>query len=88
MYEKSASGKVKLRVKGGGAVDPDSKLEDIAHVYARGKEKFTVVLGITDIQAKKNSYYKLQILKHDSQEKYWLFRSWGRIGNFLNNFLY
>lgn len=81
MYEKkSSSGKVKLRIKGGGAVDPDSELEDKAHVYQRGKEKFNVNLGITDIQSKRNSYYKMQILKHDSREKYWLHRSWGRIG--------
>ncbi|XP_047370272.1 poly [ADP-ribose] polymerase [Vespa velutina] len=79
-YEKSVSGKVKLQVKGGGTVDPDSGLEDCAHVYQKGTDKFTVTLGLTDIQAKKNSYYKLQILKHDIQNKYWLFRSWGRIG--------
>ncbi|XP_024936597.1 poly [ADP-ribose] polymerase isoform X2 [Cephus cinctus] len=79
-YEKSSSGKVKLRVKGGGAVDPESGLEDQAHVYQRKNENFTVTLGITDIQSKKNSYYKLQILKHDAQNKYWLFRNWGRIG--------
>ncbi|XP_058807262.1 poly [ADP-ribose] polymerase [Phymastichus coffea] len=84
-YEKLSSGKVKLRVKGGGAVDPDSGLEDVAHVHQRGKEKFTVTLGITDIQTKKNSYYKLQILKDDKREKYWLFRSWGRIGTTIGN---
>ncbi|XP_012253348.2 poly [ADP-ribose] polymerase [Athalia rosae] len=79
-YEKSASGTVKLRVKGGGAVDPDSGLEDRAHIYSKGKDKYTATLGLTDIQSKKNSYYKLQILKDDKQNKYWLFRSWGRIG--------
>ncbi|XP_014212183.1 poly [ADP-ribose] polymerase [Copidosoma floridanum] len=78
-YVKS-SGTVKLTVKGGGAVDPDSGLSDVAHVYQKGNEKFTTVLGITDIQTKKNSFYKLQILKHDSRKEYWLFRSWGRIG--------
>ena len=79
-YEKSGSGKVKLQLKGGGTVDPDSGLEDIAHVYQSGKDKYTVTLVHTNIQTKKNSYYKLQILKHDKQEKYWLFRNWGRIG--------
>ncbi|XP_063974241.1 poly [ADP-ribose] polymerase isoform X2 [Diachasmimorpha longicaudata] len=80
MYEKKSSGKVKLRVKGGGAVDPASGLEDVAGIYQTGKDKYTVTLGLTDIQSGKNSYYKLQVLKHDRQEKYWLFRSWGRIG--------
>lgn len=79
-YEKSSSGKVKVKVKGGGAVDPDSGLENYAHIYQRGKDKYTATLGLTDIQSKKNSYYKLQILKHDKYERYHLFRSWGRIG--------
>lgn len=79
-FEKSSSGKMKVKVKGGGAVDPDSGLENYAHIYQKGKDKYTVTLGLTDIQSKKNSYYKLQILKHDHQEKYHLFRSWGRIG--------
>ncbi|XP_076760551.1 poly-(ADP-ribose) polymerase [Xylocopa sonorina] len=80
IYEKSGSGKVKLQLKEGGTVDPDSGLQDCAHVYQRGKDKYTVTLVHTDIQTKKNSYYKLQILKHDKKNKYWLFRSWGRIG--------
>lgn len=79
-FEKSSSGKVKVKVKGGGAVDPDSGLENCAHIYQRGKDKYTATLGLTDIQSKKNSYYKLQILKHDKFERYHLFRSWGRIG--------
>lgn len=84
-FEKSSSGKVKLQVKGGGTVDLDSGLEDCAHVYQNGKNKYTATLGITDIQAKKNSYYKLQILKHDTLSKYWLFRSWGRIGTTIGD---
>ncbi|XP_015184102.1 PREDICTED: poly [ADP-ribose] polymerase [Polistes dominula] len=84
-FEKSLSGKVKLQVKGGGTVDMDSGLEDCAHVYQDGKNKYNATLGITDIQAKKNSYYKLQILKHDKLSKYWLFRSWGRIGTTIGD---
>lgn len=79
-FEKSGSGKVKVKVKGGGAVDPDSGLENCAHIYQKGKDKYTATLGLTDIQSKKNSYYKLQILKHDKFARYHLFRSWGRIG--------
>ncbi|XP_014489527.1 PREDICTED: poly [ADP-ribose] polymerase [Dinoponera quadriceps] len=78
-FEKS--GKVKLRVKGsGGAVDPDSGMDDCAHVYQKGKDKYDITLGLTDIQSKKNSFYKMQILKHDANNIYYLFRSWGRIG--------
>ncbi|XP_076286203.1 poly-(ADP-ribose) polymerase [Lasioglossum baleicum] len=79
-YEKSGSGKMKLQLKDGGMVDPDSELQDVAHVYKIGKNNYTVTLVHTDIQSQKNSYYKLQILEHDKQKKYWLFRSWGRIG--------
>lgn len=32
-FEKSGSGKMKVKVKGGGAVDPDSGLENQAHIY-------------------------------------------------------
>ncbi|CAK9797855.1 Poly [ADP-ribose] polymerase [Anthophora quadrimaculata] len=80
VFEKSGSGKMKLQLKGGGTIDPDSGLEDCAHVYQENKDKYTATLVLTDIQTKKNSYYKLQILKHDKEKKYWLFRSWGRIG--------
>ncbi|EFN84955.1 poly [ADP-ribose] polymerase [Harpegnathos saltator] len=77
-FEKS--GKVKLRVKSGGAVDPDSGMDDCTHIYQKGKDTYDITLGLTDIQSKKNSYYKLQILEHDNSKRYYLFRSWGRIG--------
>lgn len=65
----------------GAVVDPDSGLEDLAHVYGEGKLKYFAILGKVDIQSDKNSYYKLQLLESDSKQKkrYWLFRSWGRI---------
>ncbi|KAG5892238.1 hypothetical protein JTB14_014609 [Gonioctena quinquepunctata] len=80
IYTKSVPSKVKLKLKGGIAVDPASELESVAHVYQEGSDKYTVVLGLTDLQSKKNSYYKLQLLEADNGNKYWLFRSWGRIG--------
>ncbi|XP_011308727.1 poly [ADP-ribose] polymerase [Fopius arisanus] len=80
VYEKKSSGKVKLTMKGAGVVDPASGLQDVAGIYQSGKDKYSVTLGLTDIQSMKNSYYKLQLLKHDKKKKYWLFRSWGRIG--------
>ncbi|KAF3422106.1 hypothetical protein E2986_01385 [Frieseomelitta varia] len=80
IYEKSGSGKMKLQLKKGETVDPISGLQDCAHVYQQGKNKYTVTLILSDIQTKKNSYYKMQILKHDKKNEYWLFRNWGRIG--------
>ena len=85
VYEKSSSGKVKLKIKGGVAVDPKTELEDVAHVYQDGSTKYNVTLGITDIQAGKNSYYKMQVLKHDKHNQYWFFRAWGRIGTSIGD---
>nr|XP_023025730.1 poly [ADP-ribose] polymerase [Leptinotarsa decemlineata] len=85
IYTKSVPSKVKLKLKGGTAVDPASELESVAHVYQEGSDKFTVVLGLTDIQSKKNSYYKLQLLEADAGNRYWLFRSWGRIGTTIGS---
>lgn len=79
-FEKSSSGKVTMRVKSGGAVDPDSGMANHAHIYQKGKDKYNVTLGLTDIQSKKNSYYKMQILEYDDNNRCYLFRSWGRIG--------
>merc|ERR1711971_1202033 len=66
---------------GGGAyVDPDSELQDKAHVLKSGENLYSAVLGAVNIQDGKNSYYKLQILEHDKKPKWWVFRSWGRVG--------
>ena len=66
---KSKSGTVKLKLKDGLAVDPDSGLEDQAHVYKDGKVVYNAALSITDIQKDKNSFYKLQILEADKKRK-------------------
>ncbi|XP_032579279.1 poly [ADP-ribose] polymerase isoform X1 [Drosophila sechellia] len=85
IYTKSMPVSRTFKVKDGLAVDPDSRLEDIAHVYVDSNNKYSVVLGLTDIQRNKNSYYKVQLLKADKMEKYWIFRSWGRIGTNIGN---
>ncbi|VDD75788.1 unnamed protein product [Mesocestoides corti] len=73
---------VKMRVKGGAVVDPDSGLVDRASV-ARDDEgrPLSAVLGMVDLVKGYNSYYRLQVLRSDENpQKHWLFRSWGRIG--------
>ncbi|KAJ9595723.1 hypothetical protein L9F63_013086 [Diploptera punctata] len=80
MFMKSTKSSVKLKLKGGAAVDPDSGMDDVAHVYGRGDDIYNVVLGMTEIQSGKNSFYKLQVLESDHGNRYWVFRSWGRIG--------
>ncbi|XP_010863533.1 poly [ADP-ribose] polymerase 1 [Esox lucius] len=75
-----ASKKMKLTVKGGAAVDPDSGLENSAHVLDQNGKIFSATLGLVDIVRGTNSYYKLQLLEDDVQKRYWVFRSWGRVG--------
>lgn len=70
MFTKSVPSTMKVKVKGGAAVDPDSKLDDIAHVYKKKNDLYTAVLGITDIQNGKNSYYRLQVLESDAGNRY------------------
>lgn len=73
---------VKVQLKEGSFVDPESKLADEAHVYNRGGVLWSSVLSLTDIQRNKNSYCKLQVLESDDDKvrSYWLFKSSGRIG--------
>jgi hypothetical protein len=54
-----------LKLKGGAYVDPESGLDNKAHVYKSGKDLFSVVLGSVDVMEGRNSYYKLQLLQHD-----------------------
>ena len=76
------SGKIKMKVKGGAVVDPDSGLEDDGHVMieASTKDPYSCVLGMVDISRGSNSFYKLQIIEHDKNKSWYLFRAWGRVG--------
>lgn len=71
---------MKMKVKGGAAVDPDSGMEDTAHIVQKNGEIFNVVLGLVDVVRGTNSFYKLQALEKDSGSGWWLFRAWGRVG--------
>ncbi|CAL1526877.1 unnamed protein product [Lymnaea stagnalis] len=79
-YTKSVPAKVKMTVKGGAAVDPDSGLAEKAHVLQDKGEPMTVVLGLVDIARGTNSFYKLQALESDKNMSWWIFRAWGRVG--------
>lgn len=79
-YTKSVPDKLKLQLKDGGAVDPDSGLSDSAHVLTYGGKLYNCVMGMVDITKGTNSYYKLQLLESDKKTSWWVFRSWGRIG--------
>ena len=58
--------------KGGAVVDPESELDDEAHVLCefRTNDPYSVVLGFVDIMQGTNSYYKLQIIEHDTMKRW------------------
>jgi hypothetical protein len=65
----SKSKSVKLKLKGGGFVDPETCLVDKASVLQVEGNMYSIVLGNVNIQDGRNSYYKMQVLKHDKKDK-------------------
>ena len=45
MFTKSVPSKVTLKVKGGMAVDPDSGLQEEAHVYKKNEDVYNAILS-------------------------------------------
>eukprot|EP00741_Cyanophora_paradoxa_P007542 tig00001154_g7294.t2 len=68
--------------KGRGVVDDDSGLVDIGHVFERGKDLFSATLVKADVAGTtgQNSFYTLQLIKHDKLPTWYVFKKWGRIG--------
>ena len=46
------------------------EMEDCCHVYQKDGEVYNAVLGMVDLAKKTNSYYKVQVLVHDSKNRY------------------
>lgn len=44
-------------------------LEDSAHVFEKGGKIFSATLGLVDIVKGTNSYYKLQLLEDDRENR-------------------
>lgn len=68
-------GMMRMKIKGGAVVDPDSGMEDEAHVLfdpKNKKEPLSCVLGMVDIMRGTNSYYKLQVIEHDKYKSKYL----------------
>jgi poly [ADP-ribose] polymerase len=61
-------------------VDPKCEVSDEVHVFIEDRTPWQALLTRADLISGANSYYKLQLLKHDKHDMYYLFRSWGRIG--------
>ncbi|VDM66569.1 unnamed protein product [Strongylus vulgaris] len=71
-------------VKAGTVVDQECEYADVSHVHrGRNGVLYSVVLGSADTLSNRNSYYKIQLLKHDEKLKFYLFRSWGRVGTLI-----
>ncbi|VDM07643.1 unnamed protein product [Wuchereria bancrofti] len=68
-------------IKNGTVVDIECPLHEVVHVWKDENDKlWETTLGKADFQTGVNSFYKLQLLKHDVKQNYYLFRSWGRVG--------
>jgi predicted DNA-binding WGR domain protein len=63
-----------------GRAEVDEQLAAEAHVVELDGDKHDVILNMTDVAKGLNSYYKLQLLKHDTKKKWFVFRKWGRVG--------
>lgn len=61
---------IRVEISDGSVVDPDSKLENVAHVYFSGELKFYAILDLVDIGANKNSYFKMQLLESDKERRW------------------
>uniref|UniRef100_A0AC34FDY0 Poly [ADP-ribose] polymerase n=1 Tax=Panagrolaimus sp. ES5 TaxID=591445 RepID=A0AC34FDY0_9BILA len=67
--------------KNGCTVDGNCEVAKIAHVFIdTNGAAFQAFLNYADVAQNRNSFYKLQLLKHDKKEIFYLYRSWGRIG--------
>ncbi|TNN08103.1 Poly [ADP-ribose] polymerase 1 isoform 1 [Schistosoma japonicum] len=75
---------MRMTMKNGAVVDPQSELVNKATVLKDEKGEFmTAVLGMVDLVKGSNSFYKLQALQSDKSSRCWVFRAWGRIGTLI-----
>lgn len=70
--EDEAERKVRVKVKHGAAVHPESGMVEYAHVCKDGDRIYDAVLNLTDVGSGMNSYYMLQVIKHDSQNVWYV----------------
>lgn len=80
IYHNIQNTNTKLYVKDGIQIDSRSGLEDFAHIFKEDEEIYSVVLTKANVDQNRNSYYKIELWKSNTEDKYWVFRAWGRIG--------
>lgn len=61
-----------VRFSGGGVVDPDSGKQNVAHVFCKNALNYCAILALVDINANKNSYFKMQLLESDTMPKMYI----------------
>ncbi|EFP02378.1 hypothetical protein CRE_01104 [Caenorhabditis remanei] len=74
-------------IKHGTVVDAKFPYANRCHVFKNEEDGslYQATLSFTDVTQNKNSYYKIQLLKDDIYESYYVFRSWGRVGTDVGN---
>jgi hypothetical protein len=72
--KKSGGSKMKLKIKGRGAVDEDSGLADSAHILEERDDVWTFTGTVADVTSGINSYYILQLIEADNKNKFYVFR--------------
>jgi len=74
--------KLKIIKKGKCPVDPnaDSGLVKNGHVLEEGKLIWSAMLNQTDMGNNNNKFYALQLIEHDTDQKFFVHMRWGRVG--------
>lgn len=74
-------------IKNGTVVDAKFQYANKCHVFKNDEDDslYQATLSFTDVTQNKNSYYKIQLLKDDFAERFYVFRSWGRVGTDVGN---
>ncbi|CAI2357989.1 unnamed protein product [Caenorhabditis sp. 36 PRJEB53466] len=69
-------------IKKGTVVDAKFPHADRCHILKDDADGqlYQVTLSFTDLTTNKNSFYKIQLLKEDIRDVYYVFCSWGRVG--------
>ncbi|EFO96920.1 hypothetical protein CRE_17273 [Caenorhabditis remanei] len=77
-------------LKKGTLVDGKFEFAKTTHMFKNEVDEalYQATLSLTDVTENKNSYYKIQLLKDDDHERYYLFSSWGRVGTNVGNHKY
>lgn len=81
--ETKINGKI-IDLENENVVDKICNLKNVK-VY-RDEKSYGVVLVLIDIILNKNSYYKLQLLVHNVEKRYWIARYYGRIATDIGSF--